>query len=156
MNAAIRAATEDDERAVLECLRLAFEPFRSFYSAEGFADTTLTPETYRRRLQQSTIYVAEIDERVVGTIACSRLSQEEGHLRGMAVLPTMHGRGIAQQLLDTAENTIRGWGCARVTLDTTKPLQRAIHFYEANGYRATDKVEDFYGLPLYEFAKRLE
>jgi predicted N-acetyltransferase YhbS len=156
MNAAIRLATEDDEHGILECLRLAFEPFRSFYSAEGFADTTLTSESFRKRLQHSTIFVAEIDNCIVGTIACSRVSHDEGHLRGMAVLPTMHGRGIAQQLLDTAENTIRGWGCTRVTLDTTKPLQRAIHFYEANGYRATGKVEDFYGLPLYEYAKPLE
>jgi len=151
----IRRSTEQDDRAVLECLHAAFEPFRHFYPAEGFLDTTLTPETLKERRRSSTIFVAEKDSRVVGTIACSRMTAEEGHLRGMAVLPEFQGADIAGALLRAAEETIRSWGCSCVTLDTTQPLQRAIRFYEKHDYRATGRVGDFFGMKLYEYRKNL-
>ena len=152
----IRRAGPDDETAVLQILREAFAPFRDFYSDEGFFDTTLTPKTYKHRLQHSAIFLAEVDGESAGTIACSRISDEEGHLRGMAVLPRFQGVGIAQQLLDVAEAHMRTWGCSRVTLDTTQPLQRAIRFYEKNGYRPTGRVTDFFGLPLFDYEKSLK
>jgi hypothetical protein len=45
----IRRATLADADAVLHCLRVAFAPYREFYSPEGFADTVLTPETIGQR-----------------------------------------------------------------------------------------------------------
>ena len=38
-------------------------------------------------------------EGVVGTIACASVSPNEGHLRGMAVLPQWQGSGVAEALL---------------------------------------------------------
>jgi ribosomal protein S18 acetylase RimI-like enzyme len=154
----IRRATMADSDGILECLHTAFEPYRSQYTAEGFADTTLTRETVVARLKKMTILAAEADGRIIGTIACSIVdgnSPRDGHLRGMAVLPDALGSGIAAQLLAAAEEELRSAGCEVVTLDTTAPLQRAIRFYERNGYRATGKVGDFYGMPLYEYGKRL-
>jgi len=78
-----------------------------------------------------------------------------GHIRGMAVLPDYQGKGAADQLLHAAEAALRAAGCTRVTLDTTAPLQRAIRFYERNGYRATGHVSDFYGMELFEYEKDL-
>ena len=42
-----------------------------------------------------------------------------------------------------------------MTLDTTRPLECAIRFYERCGYRATGVVRDFFGMPLFEYAKDL-
>jgi ribosomal protein S18 acetylase RimI-like enzyme len=154
----IRRATRADIDRVLGCLHAAFEPYRSQYTAEGFADTTLTRETVVARLAKMAILIAEADGRVVGTIACQVVdgsSPREGHLRGMAVVPDSLGSGIAVRLLAAAEAVLHNAGCEVVTLDTTAPLQRAIRFYERNGYRATGKVGDFYGMPLYEYAKGL-
>ncbi len=72
---------------------------------------------------------------IVGTIACAVMEAGEGHLRGMAVLPEWQGRGIAEQLLQTAEAELAARQCSRVTLDTTEPLLRAMRFYEKHGYR---------------------
>ncbi len=73
----------------------------------------------------------------------------------MAVLPQWQGRGTAKELLEAAESQARAAGCTRVTLDTTAPLQRAVRFYEKNGYRATGVVGDFFGMPLYQYGKEL-
>ena len=51
------------------------------------------------------------------------------------------------------EKHLRNQCCTRITLDTTEPLQRAIHFYEKNNYRRTGKVTDFFGMLLIEYAK---
>jgi GNAT superfamily N-acetyltransferase len=91
----------------------------------------------------------------VGTIACC-ISGQLGHLRGMAVLPEWQGHSIAQQLLLQAEDDLHAAGCCRITLDTTAPLQRAMRFYERNGYRPSGNTTDFFGMPLYEFVKELD
>ena len=152
----INRAGARDSAGILECLHLAFEPYRERYTREGFLDTVLTPETLAQRLQAMAIFVARgLSGAIVGTIGCNRAYADEGHIRGMAVLDDWQGRGVAQQLLEAAESELRTLGCHRVTLDTTEPLQRAISFYKKNGYQATGKVSDFFGMPLFEYAKDL-
>lgn len=151
----IRRATPDDAAAILACLHEAFAPYRDAYTAEAFADTVLSWETLAARFATMTLLVAAApDGAIVGTIAAS-IDAEEGHLRGMAVKPAVQGRGIAQQLLHAAESLLRARGCRRVTLDTTAPLAQATRFYRHNGYKLTGRVQDFYGMPLHEFAKNL-
>ena len=149
----VRQATIADARGILDCLSAAFEPYRTSYTPDAYLDTVLTEETVIARLATMQIFVAVSDGQVVGTIACAMQGAEEGHLRGMAVLPETLGRGIAQLLLKAAEEELRRHGCLRITLDTTDPLQRAMHFYEKHGYRRSGKTTDFFGMPLHEYAK---
>jgi N-acetylglutamate synthase-like GNAT family acetyltransferase len=149
----IRKASNADAAGILQCLAEAFEPYRESYTVAGFLDTVLTPETLAQRLK-STVFVAVTQPgTVVGTVACGVIDQEEGHLRGMAVRSSWHGTGLAQQLLDRAESELRARKCSRVTLDTTAPLQRAMRFYERNGFRRSEKTQDFFGMPLFESVK---
>ena len=152
----IRKAKKEDAPKILACLREAFEEFRKSYTNEAFLDTVLTPETLEERLQKMSIFVA-VDSacQIVGTIACGLLSSEEGHLRGMAVLPSLRGSGIAAELLRQAETELRQLRCSRVTLDTTGPLLRAMRFYEKHGYQRSGRVTDFFGMPLIEYQRFL-
>lgn len=152
----IRKAQPQDALSIARCLAAAFAPFRNQYTAGAFADTVLDAQGVLGRMAHMTIYVAVSAEgEIVGTIACSATGQL-GHLRGMAVQPEWQGRNIAQQLLHVAETDLRATGCGRITLDTTAPLERAIRFYERNGYRRSRSTTDFYGMPLHEFVKQLE
>jgi ribosomal protein S18 acetylase RimI-like enzyme len=101
-----------------------------------------------------TVWVAvSAQGNVVGTIGGAVVSSSEGHLRGMAVPPQWHGRGIAQRLLEAVEKHLLAKGCTRISLDTTEPLLRAMRFYEKNGFTRTGKITDFFGMPLIEYAK---
>jgi ribosomal protein S18 acetylase RimI-like enzyme len=152
----IRKAVQQDSPGILRCLGEAFEPYRKDYTRDAFLDTVLTAERLEVRLRAMSIFVAVgFSDEIVGTVACSRANADEGHIRGMAVLPSWHGVGIAQKLLDAAQVALRMSGCRRVTLDTTQPLQRAIAFYRRNGFRASGSVTDFFGMPLYEYEKEL-
>jgi ribosomal protein S18 acetylase RimI-like enzyme len=151
----IRRAQVEGAAKICACLHSAFAPFRSQYTPAAFDDTVPSPEAIRERMLRMHVYVAITSGGdIVGTIACG-VQGEEGHLRGMAISPPWQGRGIAEQLLRTAENDLLAAGCKRVTLDTTDPLQRAIRFYRKNGFVATGGVVDFFGMPLYEYAKPL-
>jgi ribosomal protein S18 acetylase RimI-like enzyme len=152
----IRGATEHDAAGILACLRTAFEAYRTSYTPEAFRDTVLSPEGFQQRLTSTHIFVAlQGDSHIIGTVCCALVSSDEGHLRGMAVLPDCQRLGIAEKLLQAAEAELVGSKCSRVTLDTTEPLQRAMHFYEKNGYRASGKITDFFGMPLHEYVKEL-
>ena len=95
------------------------------------------------------------DGTVVGTIACQDVGGGLGHLRGMAVQPGWQGRGIADALIEAAEDELKRVGCRRVNLHTTQPLARAQRFYARHGYRLTGDVEDFFGMEIAEHAKNL-
>jgi GNAT superfamily N-acetyltransferase len=150
----IRPAHTEDAAAILQCLRAAFEPYRSQYTPQAWLDTVMTTGALLQRLSSMTVFVAfDTQGNLVGTIGGAVVSSSEGHLRGMAVPPEGHGRGIAQRLLEAMEKHLLAKGSTRISLDTTEPLQRAMRFYEKNGYRHTGKITDFFGMPLIEYAK---
>jgi ribosomal protein S18 acetylase RimI-like enzyme len=152
----IRKATLRDGDEILQCLRQAFAPYRRDYATEAFADTVLTPETLRLRLAEMTILIAASGSgHVMGTIAYKLAESGEAHIRGMAVLPELHGSPVAKALLARAEADLRDLGCRVVTLHTTRPLARAIRFYEKNGFRATGEVSSFFGMDLFAYRKEI-
>lgn len=150
----IRRATAADAEGILDCLLAAFEPYRAQYTPAAFRDTVLSRETIHARLAAMTVLVAAEHDAIVGTLAYS-LEGEEGHLRGMAVRPDRQGSDVAASLLSRAEADLRRRGCARITLDTTGPLLRAVRFYVKKGFAPTGRVTDFFGMPLHEYARRL-
>jgi len=151
----VRRASSGDVEDVADCLRAAFAPYRMQYTEEAYADTVPDREGVAARLVSMAVFVAEdSDGTVVGTIGAAA-SGAEGHIRGMAVMPHAQGSGVASRLLEAVEAALRELGCSTVSLDTTMPLARAIRFYERSGYRASGRVADFFGMPLYEFRKEL-
>jgi ribosomal protein S18 acetylase RimI-like enzyme len=151
----VRRATSADARAILDVLAVAFEPYRAQYSSQAFLDTVLTAETIAQRMETMRAFIAVAGNAIIGTIACAAIDAKEGHLRGMAVLPGWQGKGVAESLLQQAEDDLARAGCSRVTLDTTEPLQRAMRFYERHGYRRSGKTSDFFGMTLHEYVKEL-
>lgn len=151
----IRPATSSDLPGILLCLAKAFEPYQRDYTHDAFMDTVLDGHAIYARMKSMHVLVAVEGIRVLGTVSGS-IHGTEGHLRGMAVYPEQKGSGLALQLLTAIESYLASQGCTRVTLDTTLPLKPAIKFYEKNGYTHTGKVTDFFGMPLYEYAKQLQ
>jgi GNAT superfamily N-acetyltransferase len=148
-------AKAEDSAAIEACLRVAFEAYRDRYTPGAYRDTVLTEEGVRRRIETMMVLVARAPSGiVVGTVGGS-VQGHEGHLRGMAVSPEWEGEGIAKRLLETIEGKLSRAGCDVISLHTTLPLSRAIAFYEHHGYRASGVVTDVFGMPLYEYRKRI-
>lgn len=144
----------DDARAILDCLGAGFAQYRDQYTAEAFADTVMTADLFEHRLHEMCLFVACSGGEVVGRVGCS-VNGADGHLRAMAVLHGWQGRGVAAALLEATEAELRTKQCTGVTLDTTRPLTRAVWFYQAHGFAASGRVTDFFDVPLYEYGKSL-
>ncbi|HEX5272129.1 MAG TPA: GNAT family N-acetyltransferase, partial [Gemmataceae bacterium] len=152
----VRRARPEDAAPLLDCLRAAFEPYRALYTPAAFADTVLSPDTLAQRFATMAVFVAATTAgEIIGTVACHLVGGGEGHLRGMAILPGWHGRGMGEELLAAAESELRRGECDRASLDTTRPLARAVRFYEGHGFRASGRVSDFFGMELVEYVKAL-
>ena len=151
----IRRATDADIDGILACLQLAFEPYKASYTPAAYEDTVPTLIGVEQRLREMCVLVAvNRANEILGTLAYQAMKNNEGHLRGMAILPQWQRHGLAKRLLERAESDLRERNCSRCTLDTTPQLRDAIRFYESNGYIATGK-SDLFGVPLIDYAKQL-
>src|SRR5437764_3094485 len=113
----IRPAEAGDEDGILRCLAEAFGPYRSEYTSQAFADTVLDGPTLAARMHNMQVMVASSAGEIVGTVAGS-LADVEGHLRGMAVLPKLHGTGLAGALLKAIEF---GWRDRGASAEKSEP-----------------------------------
>lgn len=95
-------------------------------------------ETYLNQ-KNSCFWVAEVDGRVVGTIAClpNESVPEALELKRLSVRRSHRGMGIAKALCKTVADFTRDRGYAAVILYTSVVQRDAQHLYEHIGYKKT-------------------
>lgn len=75
-----------------------FVPYQNEYTPAAFADTVLTPDSIRARMDRMRVLVASPQGEVIGTVAGAEGQAGQGHLRGMAVSGVHRGTGVAARL----------------------------------------------------------
>lgn len=88
------------------------------------------------------IYLAEGGERLVGMILLKLRTQDHSlmvkrdylHISTLIVAADFHGQGVAQRLMDTAVAFAREHGLSQLRLNVYEFNQRAIAFYEKEGF----------------------
>ena len=82
------------------------------------------------------ILVAKDGDRVVGFVGCGQHGPEDpeaGEVFALYVLPEYQGTGVGQRLMDAALDKLSA--CPHLCLWAVKGNERAIRFYEKNGFR---------------------
>ncbi len=105
-------------------------------------------------IENSQLYVLEIDIKIVGTIVISTIMDEEYkpikwltsserniYIHRLAVHPDYQGKGFAQKLMDFAEKHAIENNYASIRLDTFSQNKRNQKFYKLRGYK---RLEDIY------------
>lgn len=152
----IRLADADDAPAIAFLLAEAFAEYRSLYTPNGFAATSITREEVVRRIEEGPTWVALSGELILGTVSVVPKG-ESLYVRGMAVLPIARGRRIGKLLLAHVERFAASKGIRRLFLSTTPFLDRAIRLYENRGFQRIDEgPHDSFGTPLFTMEKVLE
>lgn len=117
------------------------------YMFNKYIDTSLRkdlnniPDTYVKQ-KDSCFWVAEIDGRVVGTVACLPNENAPGclELKRMSVRRSHRGMGIAKALCRTVADFTRDRGYAAIILYTSVVQTDAQKLYEHMGY---EKIREF-------------
>jgi len=148
----IRRADITDSAAIADVLRRAFLEFESLYTPQGFAATTPDEFQIRPRIEEGPAWVALWQDEIAGTAAAVLQGEKGLYVRGVAVLPSARGCGIAEAMMQEVERFARNEGCSRMFLTTTPFLDSAIRLYERIGFRCTGHA-DLFGTPLLKMAK---
>jgi GNAT superfamily N-acetyltransferase len=86
-------------------------------------------------------WTASVGGRIEGSITIdgSHAEAEGAHLRWFIMSDALRGKGVGNQLIDTAITFARGRGYARVYLWTFEGLTAARRLYEKNGFRLVEQ-----------------
>ena len=92
------------------------------------------------RYPDYTLYIAELDGRIVGTFALL-VMDNLGHLgapsavvEDVAVGPVLHGRGVGRAIMAFAMERAREKHCYKIVLSSNAKRERAHAFYEQIGF----------------------
>ncbi|MGD9847347.1 MAG: GNAT family N-acetyltransferase [Variibacter sp.] len=114
---------------------------------QAFATDRLSRRSFRRLLAVSSaaVIVAEDGRRVAGDVVILfRAATDIARLYSIAVARDRFGTGIGRLLLEAAEQAALAHGCGRMRLEVRETNGRAARLYEAAGYRAFGRLENYY------------
>lgn len=130
----IREATESDLDGVIDAFEVvAGEEIHIGTELPIDRDDMKTRllENHLRR-DNATLFVAESDRRIVGTLS-SQVHNGVADL-GMLIVPGFRGRGIGSRLMDRLIQWCRAMGCHKITLGVWPHNKAAIGLYEKFGF----------------------
>jgi putative acetyltransferase len=148
----IRLAEEHDAEAISATLRAAFAEFETLYTPAAFSATTPTTGQIGERFAEGPIWIAELADTIVGTVATVP-QDTDLYIRSMAVHPGARGSGIGARLLNTVEAFAAAHRYRRLLLNTAPFLFAAVQLYERHGFRYTGEEPDLFGTQLLTMAK---
>lgn len=137
MNLIIRQATEDDLQFILN---LYAQPEMD----NGNVLSLNEAKNIFNRMKQYpnyTVYVALIDNNVVGTFALlmmdnlAHMGTPSGIVEDVAVDHQYHGRGIGKKMMQFAMEKCQKYGCYKLILSSNVKRTKAHQFYESLGFK---------------------
>ena len=84
------------------------------------------------------LWLAELDGRLVGSIAIARRERGEAQLRWFLLHPDVRGHGLGHRLIGDAVTFCREASCRSLFLWTVDPLTVAARLYTRIGFRKTE------------------
>jgi GNAT superfamily N-acetyltransferase len=96
-------------------------------------------EFAKSRTERERIWIVEMDEQVVGSIAIVEASLEEAQLRWLLLHPKLRGQGVGRVLCEEAVGFCKSSGYRTIFLWTVSELRAAAGLYKAMGFRVTEE-----------------
>jgi len=115
---------------------------------ESFLKSAYNDKMMKRRYERSTIFVAEVEGKVVGFANFSPLKENgEAELGAIYLYPEYHGNGIGTALLNEGIQFLKG--VKEIYINVEKDNQIGIRFYQAKGFVVVSHFDDYFeGYPL--------
>ncbi len=146
----IRGARKEDLAAIVGLLA------DDLLGSDREAPRDPLPEAYHAAFGEidsdprQTLLVAEMDDRIVGTLQLSILpnltygGRRRAQVEGVRIASEARGRGIGRALMEHAKALAGEAGCHMLQLTTNRQRPQAARFYERLGF-----VDSHHGLKLY-------
>lgn len=113
-----------------------------------------TREAIEEYLFDSSVYIAKIDDNIIGVFCLLPIDEETVEIMNIAVSSEMQSNGIGSCMMDEIEKIARKEGYKTIIVGTADFGLKQIRFYEKNGYSKYDLKKDYFlekfGEPIYE------
>ncbi|QWI49300.1 GNAT family N-acetyltransferase [Bacillus mycoides] len=116
-------------------------------ASEAFEDSAANTSTWLQKMMTSPshqVYIALINEKVIGTITVTEQEQSTT-LSGFAVHPSYQGKGYGKNILRYMVHTLITEGVSTIELDVETKNNNALKLYTQCGFEIMTKY-DYYGL----------
>lgn len=112
------------------------EEIQQQFLAQNYSDDVM-----KRRLERSILFVAVVDNKVVGFANFFRKHNEkEAELGSIYVYPDQHGKGIGTKLLKTGIFELNGM--ANIFVNVEHQNTSGMNFYVAKGFKVVKEFEE--------------
>ncbi|MEN1935859.1 GNAT family N-acetyltransferase [Paenibacillus sp. 102] len=152
MTYVVREVNVQDIAAVQEVAKEAWhDTYKGIIPQEvqkNFLEQAYSNEMMERRLEHSHLFVAEVDDRVVGFANLSPVKhQNEAELGAIYLLPEHQGKGVGTALLQRGITILDG--VKKIYICVEAANEKGKRFYKAKGFAALEQFEeDFEGYNL--------
>ncbi|WP_425435881.1 N-acetyltransferase family protein [Oceanobacillus senegalensis] len=109
----------------------------------NFLKDAYSCKTMKRRLKHTTIFVAEVEGKVVGFANYSPVSRDGSTILGaIYIYPEYQGMGIGSHFL---QKGVEELGATKIQLNVEKNNHIGMRFYKKKGFEEVDEYEDELG-----------
>lgn len=149
----IRQANSDDAPDIHSILQTSFEEYRQITGIEKLDALKETVDDIRKQIEMKTVYIAAIDDKVVGTLRLS-INNDEAYLSRFAVDPKNRNNGIGETLMTVADKFLSDKGVKKISLHTSSKHIALMRFYYGRGF-FVESIESDRGYPRAKLTKFL-
>ena len=108
---------------------------------ESFLKSAYNDEMMQRRLENSFIWVSEVDGKIVGFANFSPAKEDgETELGAIYVIPDYQGKGLGMALLNEGIKNIEG--AKEIFINVEKENRIGTTFYKAKGFKVVSEFDD--------------
>jgi predicted N-acetyltransferase YhbS len=129
----IRRAAVEDAPAVFSILQTAFKEYSSITGLTKLEALLETVEDIRQEIASKAVYIAVIDDAIVGTVRLD-IHGEEAYLSRFAVDHNNRNIGIGKALMNVVDKFLQGKAVKKVTLHTASRHNVLMRFYYSRGF----------------------
>ncbi len=106
-------------------------------------------EEYRSLLKTKTVFVVEVEQKVVATYRLIPKANRQAHivyLGGFTIAPSLQGRGFGFRILEEIKRRVISDGKTRIELTVDVNNDRAVDLYKRAGFEIEGRIKKSYRL----------
>ena len=135
----IREYKNTDYQQLVEMVLTVLAEFEMYLDFEG-PDKDLQDLQNVYFVNNGTFFIAQLDSKIVGSVAVSKIDDEKCELRKLYVLKEHRSQGFGQILLDKAIDFASSNGYRKMELEVSQKHKQAIELYEKTGFFRSQKA----------------
>lgn len=139
----VRKAVVSDIPKIQEITR---EAFKMYMDSVGIAGTMAAiEETYediRRDIESKEVFVALLNDRVVGSVRVEIKSDKTAYLSRFSVAKDSQNSGVGKMLMNIVDLTMMEYGITSMYLHTASKLFSLVRFYYGRGFFIESTTKD--------------